>query len=405
MLMTVVMNAGIGTDLDDVIRRVAQDDGRLLWALRRWRAEMPDELLCAALLPGHEFADSRSLEVDTHRIAHRQILPHLHFSLAAWLEDHLLAQELRDARMRNGLRNRKVRQERSDIMSTLQRGGVDALIFKGADLAYSVYPDPCCRIIGDVDVLVEEMNYDRSIEILLASGWKMADGEGLPPRNYIKRGLHLSHPKFFVSVDVQDHANHHAIWPGTDRIYFEQAITSEDPDGVAIRTLRPEHGFVQVCCHGVAQNDYPPVRWATDAVWILRSAGRRFDWDVMLAAMHKNRSGPILSVTLAYLQQVLGLEIPPEVTREAGRAPMRSSFRTAWSYRLEPPCGVSERALGYMAHFREAVPEDGLPRALSYLPAYMRNSQCTTSTLEALGSLARKALFRGAVPKSPTSGE
>jgi hypothetical protein len=405
MLMTVVMNAGIGTDLDDVIRRVAQDDGRLLWALRRWRAEMPDELLCAALLTGHEFADSRSLEVDTHRIAHRQILPHLHFSLAAWLEDHLLAQELRDARMRNGLRNRKVRQERSDIMSTLQRGGVDALIFKGADLAYSVYPDPCCRIIGDVDVLVEEMNYDRSIEILLASGWKMADGEGLPPRNYIKRGLHLSHPKFFVSVDVQDHANHHAIWPGTDRIYFEQAITSEDPDGVAIRTLRPEHGFVQVCCHGVAQNDYPPVRWATDAVWILRSAGRRFDWDVMLAAMHKNRSGPILSVTLAYLQQVLGLEIPPEVTREAGRAPMRSSFRTAWSYRLEPPCGVSERALGYMAHFREAVPEDGLPRALSYLPAYMRNSQCTTSTLEALGSLARKALFRGAVPKSPTSGE
>lgn len=405
MLMTVVMNAGIGTDLDDVIRRAAQDDGRLLWALRRWRAGMPDELLRAALLPSHEFADSRSLGVDTHRIAHRQILPHLHFSLAAWLEDHLLAQELRDARMRNGLRNRKVRQERSDIMSTLQRGGVDALIFKGADLAYSVYPDPCCRIIGDVDVLVEEMNYDRSIEILLASGWKVANGEGLPPRNYIKRGLHLSHPKFFVSVDVQDHANHHAIWPGTDRIYFEQAITSEDPDGVAIRTLRPEHGFVQVCCHGVAQNDYPPVRWATDAVWILRSAGRRFDWDVMLAAMHSNRSGPILSVTLAYLQQVLGLEIPPEVTREAGRAPMRSSFRTAWSYRLEPPCGVSERALGYMAHFREAVPEDGLPRALSYLPAYMRNSQCTTSTLEALGSLARKALFRGAVPKSPTSGE
>lgn len=405
MVMAAEINTGTMTDLDDVIRRATQGNGRLLWALLRWRAEMPDKLLRVALLSGHEFADSRSLGVDKNRIAHRQLLPHLHFSLATRLEGQPLSLEWRDARMRNGLLNKKVRQERNMIISTLQRGGVDALVFKGADLAYSVYPDPCCRIIADVDVLVEEMNYDQSIKILLASGWKMADGERLPPRNYIKRSLHLTHPKFVVSLDVQDHANHHAIWPGTDRIYFDQAITSEDSDGVAIRSLRPEHGFVQVCCHGVAQNDYLPVRWATDAVWILRSAGRRFDWDVMLAAMHNNRSGPILSVTLAYLQQVLGLEIPPEVTREAGRAPIRSSFRTAWSYRLEPPCGVSERALGYMAHFREAVPEQGLPRALGHLPAYMRNSQRTTSTLQALGSLARKALFRSAVPQSPTSGE
>jgi len=400
--MAADMNTGMITDLDDVVRRATQGNGRLLWALRRWRAEMPDKLLRAALLPDHKLSDGQSLGVDTNSIAHRQLLPHLHFSLAARREDTPLAHEWRGARMRNGLRNKVVRQERNAIILTLQRSGIDALVFKGANLAYSVYPDPCCRVIGDVDVLVEEKNYDHSIEILLASGWKMADGEALPPRNYIKRSLHLTHPKFFVSLDIQDHASHHAIWPGTDRIYFDQAVVSEDPDGVTIRALRPEHSFVQVCCHGVAQNYHPPVRWATDATWILRSAGHRFDWDVVLAAMHNSQSGPILSVTLAYLQRVLGLEIPPEVTREADLAPIRPSFQTAWSYRLELPCGVRERGLAYIAQFREAVPERGLPRALSHLPAYMRNSQRTTSTLEALGSLARKALFRGAVPKSPT---
>lgn len=401
---TAAMDTETDEHLEDVLRVAAQGDGRLLWALRRWRAEIPDAIVRAALLPSRAMTDTRTLGIDMDRVAHRQLLPHLHFSLAAWLDDQPMTKEWRDARLRNGLRNRKLRQERNEIISSLQRDGVDALVFKGADLAYSAYPDPCCRVVHDVDLLIDEVSYDRAIESLLAAGWKMAAGARLPPRNYIKRGLHLSHPRFFFAVDVQDHANHQAIRPGTDRIYFDQAITRDDPEGVAVRTLRPEHSFVQVCCHGAAQNYYPPVRWTTDAAWILRSAGGRFDWDIMLAAMNHISAGPILSVTLAYLERILGLEIPPEVKRVANRAPMRRSFRTAWSYRLDQPRGARESALAYIAKFREAVPEEVLPRALGHLPAYMRNSQNTTSTLEALSTLARKTLSRAVGPKQSIPG-
>ncbi|MEI6535001.1 MAG: nucleotidyltransferase family protein [Verrucomicrobiaceae bacterium] len=370
--------------------------------MRRWRAEMPDAVLRAALLPHQTWADAQSLLIDMARIAHRQLLPHLHFSLGQRLGGHALEPEMRSARLYNGLRNKKVRQERNEVVAQLQAGGVEALVFKGADLAYSSYPDPCCRLVGDIDLLIEEARFEHAVEILMAQGWTTPDGSVHPARKYVSRSMSLRHLDFGVSLDVHDHANHHAICAGTDQIYFERSATRREDGGLEIRALCPEHSLLQVCCHGAAQNFYPPVRWAADAVWILRAAGEGFDWDVLLAAARNNNARLILSVSLAYLQLVLDIAIPTGVLREMGRALVRRSYRTAWSFRLDEPRGHVERASAYMSRFREARPGDGLLQALPHAPDFLCNTQGTESSIVALCSLARKAV-RAKYNRTPSS--
>jgi hypothetical protein len=378
--------------LDGHLREAAQGNDGLLTALRAWRSQMPDELLYAAISRDSISASAQGLVVDLENVAHRQLIPHLHFSLGNRLDGHPLATKLLMSRLNNGIHNKKLCRERDEILTHIGNAGLDVLVIKGADLAFSAYPDPCCRVVGDIDLLVDEVDYDRAIKLLQDLGWANAHGDKLPPHKYVKRSLHLLHPDFIASLDVHNHATHHAIWPGTDRVHFARAVTRPGVDDCTYRGLCPEHALVQICGHGVAQNYYPPVRWAADAAWILKAAGERFDWDVMFAAMHNSRSGPILSVSLAYLHLILGVEIPFAVLHEVRRTVSGRAFRSAWRYRLTTPSGTRQRAAAFFAAFHEAAQEQDLHGMLARLPAYIRNSQQEASLLAALGSLGRKAL-------------
>jgi hypothetical protein len=386
----------IETELEMHLGAAAQGHLGLLAALRGWRLKMPDELLRAALMPSHQCVDQSSLFINPESVAHRQLIPHLSYSLGGLVDGHSLAQTLRTLRLRNGLINQRLQRECREVLACFSKTGLDVVVFKGADLAFSAYPHPCCRVVGDIDLLVDENDFDRAIEVLKVNGWTN-DGEAdLPPKEFIKRSLALSHPDFFVSLDVQNHISHHSIWPGADKKYFVSAITRQGANGSAYRTLCPEHAFMQVCGHGVAQNYHPPVRWAADAVWILRTAGESFDWDVMLAAMQTSRSAPILSVSLAYLYLVMEVDVPSQVLLEARQAASSHAFRNAWLYRLVLPRGKLQRASAFLAQFYEAAPEQSMLGLLARFPTYVRNSQRKKTTLSGLGSLGRKAIGWGA---------
>lgn len=382
-------------DLDQVLGHAAAGNSRLLSSLRRWREEMPDALLRAALLSGPTAEMVRALKIETNRISHGQLLAHVHFNCSQQLRDTALEPALRAERLRNGLRNKKLLQERNEIMARLQARDLDALVFKGADLAYSVYPDPCCRVVGDIDLLVEAKAAGSMVTALLAEGFTPNDPTLVQPLSNITRSLVWTHPEFMVSLDVQIHLNSHAPWPLIDQLYFVHAITRQNEAGGEIRCLCPEHALVQVCAHGVAQNYYPPVRWAVDAALILSAAGEAFDWDRVFAAIDNNHSAPIVSVALNYLRLILGVGISQEVLAEISPTPSRRTFRTAWSYRLDLPNGFLERTATFVNRFREDSPDESLGQALGRLPKHLRDSQNASTTMAAVGSLARKAILDG----------
>lgn len=380
-------------DLDQALQEAAGGRPRLLTALRRWRLHMPDALLQAAVLPDATQAQIQSLDLDADLVAHRQLLPHLHFSRSAQLRTHPLEPTLRAARLRTGLANKRLITERNDLLARLQARDATVIVFKGADLAYSVYPNPCCRKVGDIDLLVAEDSYAETAEVLKTSGWAPINtssgfmiGEVLTPGSWFN-------PDVSVTLDVHWTAAHHARWVGASRPHFTHAVSQPNGAGGTYLGLCPEHGLEQVCSHGLAQNDYPPVRWAADATWILRTAGDTFDWDRLIATARVTHSAPILIAALRYLQLALDADIPESVFADLRHMPCRNAFRAAWSYRLDDAQGPRDRISGFLFRFRERNPDDSVLRATSRLPAFMRDSQSARTATGAFGLLVRKAVL------------
>ena len=387
------LTSEINAELDQVLQDIAGARPRLLYALRQWRYEMPDALLRAALSVDASDAQAQALQVAVDRIADRQLLPHLHFSRSGQLVGHPLEPTLRTARLRIGLSNQRLRTDRYKVMAHLTKNDVRVLVFKGADLAYSVYPNPCCRIVGDIDLLVAEDSYTKAAEALAAVGWC--------PKNPLSGSLiggvltpgPWSNPDYSVSLDIHGAASHHTSWKGASRAHFAAAVEKDDGIGGVVLGLSPEHGLEQICCHGLAQNFYPPVRWAADAIWILRSAGSAFDWDCLLATARANHSAPILTIALRYLSLVLHADIPERVFQDLRQMPCRETFLSSWSYRLETARSRHDRFASFICRFKERHPDESPLRASLHLPAFLRDSQNASSASHALGVLAIKTIL------------
>lgn len=378
--------------LDHILQGIAGERPKFLDALRQWRHEMPDALLRAALSVDYSESRADDLQIDLGQIAHRQLLPHLHFSRSAEIVGHPLEPSLRAERLRIGLSNQRLLKERNKVIAHLKQNDVRALVLKGADLAYSVYPNPCCRKVGDIDLLIAEDSYTKAAKALSAEGWQLENPtSGSFLGEELTSGV-WSNPNYSVSLDIHGTASHHARWNGASRKHFAAAAEKDNGSGGTLLGLSPEHGLEQVCCHGLSQNFYPPVRWAADATWILRSAGDAFDWDSLLLTARINHSGPILTVALHYLSLVLRADIPERVFKELSKMPCRESFLRAWCYRLEKPIKRHERIANFICNFREQYPNESLFRLSRRFPEFVRQSQNASSVFEAGRLLATKTI-------------
>ena len=81
-----------------------------------------------------------------------------------------LAATLREAAMADLFRERELRR----LLERLAAAGVNALLLKGAGLAYTVYPAPHLRPRGDVDLLIARADLEAADRALLAGGWLRA---------------------------------------------------------------------------------------------------------------------------------------------------------------------------------------------------------------------------------------
>jgi len=90
-------------------------------------------------------------------------------------EAERLLQQARDEAVISELRDRELRR----ALNALGAAGVDALLMKGAHLAYSHYPAPHLRPRDDTDLLIASADRDRAAEALARDGYvRVADLTG-----------------------------------------------------------------------------------------------------------------------------------------------------------------------------------------------------------------------------------
>ena len=170
-----------------------------------------------------------------------------------------------------------------EALAILLDAHIPALVHKGAHLARSIYPDPGCRAMGDIDLLVRPDDFTAAYETLQQHGWTSEDtpayrAKSLGPIGII-RGYHFRRSQgvraWMLSKAIDDthrvyiDLHRWLIDPGwlpvSDEMFWEGSVNHEP-------TLLKE--LLWTILHGVksAATGHAPLSHAVDAWWLADAA-------------------------------------------------------------------------------------------------------------------------------------
>ena len=200
-----------------------------------------------------------------------------------------------------------------DAIRALSGAGIPVVLLKGAALAASVVEEHGLRPMQDFDVLVERGAFRGAVDALRRDGWRI----GPPIRDLeplfifqhtvsFRRGIARVDLHWVAAWGMFDAEGEREFWLAARRVRFR---------GEDARLLAPADHALQAFVHAtLADPAVPPIRWAADAVLLLR-AEPTFDWDRLVRMAAIRRQSLIAARCVGYLRDGLEVGVPDDVLR------------------------------------------------------------------------------------------
>jgi hypothetical protein len=288
------------------------------WEGACWPTEPQELLLKAALLGGQE-ALAAWCEW-TQRDGLKQLdqgslrtLPLVCWNLEKQGFEHPLLGMLRGIRRRAWYENRLLFRRLAPVIEMLHQAAIPTLLLKGAALASLYYPDAGLRPMADFDVLVPEAQALQTLRLLESQGCKQEGTKGGGFR-FRESDLRLRQSLTLLNragdqIDVHWHVLHLAFFRGADQPFWEAAAPLVF-EGLPTQALCASDQLLHACVHGPVWNPVPPMRWAADAITVMRTS--KIDWRRLLMLAERFRLVAPVRDGLEYLAARLGAPVPPE---------------------------------------------------------------------------------------------
>jgi len=292
-------------------------------------------LLCCA----RTSIDSKTLErlrtllrqdIDWHGVmstANRHgVLPLLYRSLSCSSPDAVpkaMLDQLRESFQSNVQASLLLTAELFKLLDLFAGHGINAIPFKGPVLAASVYKDLSLRPFSDVDVLVNREDLPKAGGLLASLGYcqltvdnAVADPEDVAyfePNFYV-----FGHQHHGARVDLQ--------WRVTDR-YFSFSLEEDYGRGGlvpvmvagrSVLTFAPMDLLLILCAHGT-KHQWQEIKWICDVAELLRTEKEKIDWRKLQQEASRQGVRRILNLGLFLAHDLLGAELPVEVSKTVER--------------------------------------------------------------------------------------
>ncbi len=290
----------------------------------RWSA--PDELLLRAAIGSggdaeRAYADWRRTQDlrDLGGAAHR-VLPLLAERLDGD-EDHV-AQQVRRVVRFTWLRTQFLIERCLPGIRALRDAEVPVMLAKGAAVLAHTGWEIQLRPMDDLDIAVHREDAPRAARVLRDAGLHQASLPEEPGATTIYDEIHALPFKDVAGaeLDMHWHVLHGSLHRGADAEFWERSQPAQIRD-VPVVVLAPEDTFVEVAGHGMQINVEHPLRWAADAVLLLR-ATPGFDWDLVAETATRHRMADQIAAAVSALQRVAPDVVPavlPHGLRPRGR--------------------------------------------------------------------------------------
>jgi hypothetical protein len=297
-----------------------------------WPTAEQDQLLRAALLTGDESRaawDAWQTSVDITRIdeGSARLLPLLSRHGARLAMAPPLASRLRDRYRNSWSHNQVLFRQVAALLGAFRESGIDTMLLKGVALAVLHYRDDGARPMADVDLLVRPATVRASVDVLGRCGW-------WPQPEPLSWPAEPRHAWIFVDRDGREIDLHWRVF-ATAFVSDDDLWTAAVPlriGGETTRALSPADQFLHIVVHGLLWNPVPAIRWAADAVMVVRSAGGALDWHRVVDQASARGYLPTLDRALTYLSDRLAVGMPASVIeRMRAQPPTRTERLALWA--------------------------------------------------------------------------
>ena len=196
------------------------------------------------------------------------------------------------------------------------------IVFKGAALAYTIYPDPVCRPMGDIDLWLTDEEMPRAQAALEQIGYVqsikaerplalMQQHNGEVQLHSVEpgRGLVELHWGIFAGEWVRRTA-------AIDQAGIRARVVPARLAGEPALTLAPEDGLIQLAVHMAVNHQLgmAALRGLVDVTYLARA--KQVDWDVVAQRAQTWRVGTATWLVLKLAIDLTGLtEATPAVKR------------------------------------------------------------------------------------------
>ncbi len=219
--------------------------------------------------------------------------------------------------------------ELAAVLRALDLQCITPVLFKGAALAFTVYPDPACRPMGDLDLWVTDAEMPKAQAALEAIGYQFAAKSDRPPalmRMYMGEvALHGRRPGTGL-VEL-----HWGVFPGE----WLRRTAAIDEDAVRARVqpvrvadqpawiLAAEDSIIQLAVHFAVNHQlaYPWLRGLVDVTLLARH--QPIDWNLIVARARAWRVATATWLVLKLTVELTGLHEAVECVRQLSPSPLR----------------------------------------------------------------------------------
>ncbi|HUF11282.1 MAG TPA: nucleotidyltransferase family protein [Rhodothermales bacterium] len=191
------------------------------------------------------------------------------------------------------------------VLSVFSKADVEVVVFKGADLAYTVYDLPILRHTDGLDLMIKDGYLQSAADLLGAMGCKLS----ATPAERHWRTVKARH-KSGLTITLHRSPFDLPFPVPVDELWMRSELGSIAH--APARLLSPADSLLVICVGLYLGEIHAPLRWACDGAYIVR---RRpdLDWRVLVDFSRSNQMALPLVLTLGYLAQHLNAPIPGRV--------------------------------------------------------------------------------------------
>jgi hypothetical protein len=231
------------------------------------------------------------------------------------------------------------------------------------------YSEAALRPMHDLDFLLEAHAFVPALDALLAAGWKPLRGSRA---SYLRRlkvfhALPVIGPDG-VEIDLHRYMLEENCYPGADAPVFGRTRPGMAAD-LQITTLGAEDQIINSCVHGVRWDPVPPLRWALDAVMVVRDAGDSLDWDYLVQEARRRRVSLGVGAALDFVSR-FEPSIPSQVVERLLEAPC--GWLERWDFRFQQGGYSAPVQIGrYITRYLRLSAHRGPLRRAREFPTYL----------------------------------